>query len=524
MTTRSRPDATQPDHPELPLAAAFLLLVALFVYVLRFEWIYSEDYRYGWIVPVFVLLLLHFRWPGRPRDTQPSAILQRRGIGVLLFAVSGSFPFFFFQAAGPDYLPLLWVFGFWIVALGLILMFLRGGVAWILHFGVPWAMLLLAIPWPAWLHQPVVNGMMGVIAFVVSQALSFGGIYAESSGNLIVLANGTVGVDEACSGIRSFQLAVTLGLFIGEALRFTGIGRVAILLFGMATAVALNVARSLALSLLFFNGGQSLMDEWHDFVGMTAMIVLVALILGVAMVFDSAESGPRSQPDHPSPQPDRDKPLTWKTVATSTAIALAGFITTQIWYGMRSPTATHQLAILPDHLPATWDTVTLPESVRNVLRYSEAVCGQFLPDAATDDPVAIYLFSWKPGRVSSKVAGHRPDVCLPSAGWQLARTESPRTFSIPNTDLRITITPHRFEAPDGTTLHSFWGAWDRLGTEGAIERGVGNGTLVVRNALAGQRIAGRQTLNIIWIGNDPLDEKWSRIEDTLKKITTVEEI
>ncbi len=512
------------NQPPASLVTAFVLLIGLFVWVLRFEWIYSEDYRYGWIVPPFVLLLLYFRWSGRPTETAPPVRAANISRLLLFIGVGGSLPFFFFQAAGPDYLPLLWVFGFWTIALGLLVLYNRGGVRWVAHFGVPWAMLLLAIPWPAWLHQPVVNGMMGVVAFVVGQGLSFAGIFAESSGNLIVLANGSVGVDEACSGIRSFQLAVTLGFFIGEALRFSTLGRFAILLFGMATAVALNVARSLSLSLLYHNGAQPLMDEWHDFVGMTAMIVLVAAILGTAVLFDGLGTAPGSRDHKAKGSGNPIQPLPWRTVGISLLITVIGFGLTQAWYGIRSPLATHQLAIREDALPKTWKSVTLPESVRNILRYSEAFCGQF--NAATDasEPISLYLFSWRPGRVSSKVAGHRPDVCLPSAGWRYAGAEPARTFPIPQTGLQVTITPHRFVAPDGTILHSFWGAWDRLGAEGAIERGVGNGTLVVRNALAGKRIAGRQTLNIIWTGSEPLETKWSRIDQVLSQITTIEEI
>ena len=48
------------------------------------------------------------------------------------------------------------------------------------------------------------------------QALHLFGIPALQNGNLIEVKTGLLGINEACSGIRSFQATLMVSLFLGE--------------------------------------------------------------------------------------------------------------------------------------------------------------------------------------------------------------------------------------------------------------------------------------------------------------------
>jgi hypothetical protein len=50
----------------------------------------------------------------------------------------------------------------------------------------------------------------------VVEVLGWLGIPAMAHGNVIEVATGMVGIDEACSGIRSFQSSLMISLFFGE--------------------------------------------------------------------------------------------------------------------------------------------------------------------------------------------------------------------------------------------------------------------------------------------------------------------
>ena len=52
-----------------------------------------------------------------------------------------------------------------------------------------------------------------------------------------------VGIDEACSGIRSFQASLMISLFLGEYYSLVRLRRVLCVLAGFALALLLNLAR-----------------------------------------------------------------------------------------------------------------------------------------------------------------------------------------------------------------------------------------------------------------------------------------
>ena len=67
---------------------------------------------------------------------------------------------------------------------------------------------------------------------------------AMTPGVVIETGAGPVGVDTACSGIRSFQASVMVGLFLGELFRYGFLRRMILLLGGIGVAFLCNVVRT----------------------------------------------------------------------------------------------------------------------------------------------------------------------------------------------------------------------------------------------------------------------------------------
>ena len=62
-------------------------------------------------------------------------------------------------------------------------------------------------------------------------------------GNLVEVGTGIIGIDEACSGVRSLQSALMLSLFLGEMNRFS-LAETALLGASLVFVVVANIART----------------------------------------------------------------------------------------------------------------------------------------------------------------------------------------------------------------------------------------------------------------------------------------
>jgi exosortase len=83
------------------------------------------------------------------------------------------------------------------------------------HFAFGFGFLLTALPMPSALYNPIVSGLQSNVAAINVEMLNVIGIPAQQVGSLIHLPNGTVGIDEACSGIRSLQATIMATSLIG---------------------------------------------------------------------------------------------------------------------------------------------------------------------------------------------------------------------------------------------------------------------------------------------------------------------
>jgi exosortase len=137
------------------------------------------------------------------------------------------------------------------------------------------------MPLPSLIYDPVVVGLQNKVAAVNVEVLNVMGIPAERVGSIIQLPNGMVGVDEACSGIRSLQSTVMATLFIGYlTLRGKGL-QGALLLCGVALAIFGNLIRSLYLSFTANAKGAAAVESAHDSAGWS---ILAFTAIGVALV------------------------------------------------------------------------------------------------------------------------------------------------------------------------------------------------------------------------------------------------
>ena len=268
----------------LPLA----VFVGWWIYSLQFQWRAQEEYRFGYLVVVLVAFLVWDRWDSRPQGDIPVATWRAWGwslIGFPLVLVAELYRYAL--ARSPASATAL--------SLGT-LCFIRAAILqqWgpqtLRHFRFPILFALIAVPIPGVLWSPVVFGLKGLVTFVNVELLNLLGIPALQQGSVIQLPNCRVGVDEACSGIRSLQSSLMMALFIGDqSLRQVGLRW---LLVGGAVgwAVVGNIGRSLYLSLTAHRHGAEALDAVHDTAGWSVLVVTLVGLGVMALALARWES------------------------------------------------------------------------------------------------------------------------------------------------------------------------------------------------------------------------------------------
>src|SRR6266478_8758854 len=269
-------------------ALSVLFLGALWFGVCRElsgEWSVNEQYNFGWFVPFFALYLFWLRWQDRPPtqiSNRISNIAYSAALGMAIAALLLLLPLRLFEIANPEWRLLAWIHALAVVTLTLLLLWWAGGKAWLRHFAFPVAFIFIAVPWPTSLETPVIQGLMRIVAHVAAETAMLLGTPAQVEGNLIRVSNGLVGVNEACSGIRSLQTSLMIGLLFGELKRLSVLRRVALVVCAVAIALLPNFVRAVFLVRIAGTENLSVVDRWHGVAGYSIIALVFLATLGFA--------------------------------------------------------------------------------------------------------------------------------------------------------------------------------------------------------------------------------------------------
>lgn len=245
---------------------------------LRWVWSSQPEMQFGWIVVMLVAYLVWENWEGRPGRVERMTV----GNSVVAFgSVAWLGMVQVYQAAFGTNAASLCGHALGVVMLGLANLHYVWGWRGIRRFGFPLVFLFVAVPMPSAIQNPVTGFLQRLVTSVNVEVLNLSGIPAERVGSLIRLPGGTVGVNEACSGIRSLQSAVMATLFIGYLSLRSGFLRVLLFGGGLMVAVLGNLLRSLYLSFTASSRGVGAVNEVHDAAGWS---ILLFTAVGVAVL------------------------------------------------------------------------------------------------------------------------------------------------------------------------------------------------------------------------------------------------
>jgi exosortase len=465
-------------------SAVWLLPWLLLVWHLRIPWTRSPQYQYGWVVLPILAYFSWCRW-AEIRD------LSGRGRGAFVAAIVGAVllaPVWWLREATPDWAVINFSLAGLVLGITASLVALRGGWPAARQMLGPLILILAAIPWPYRFETWMIQALSRFVASVTTEVLLWMGAAAEQRHNVIALSTGTVGISEACSGLRSIQSSILAALALGELHRLLWNRRLFLVLTGIALAVAWNVLRNVLLCWVAFARGFEALNRWHDPAGwgilllsLPVLFFLAARLRGRTAVAACAATRSTAPP-------------------LSNALALA-FV---FWFaaiigGVEAWYRAHEdpgLAFQP--LEVRWPAAArdfhfdaVPDRTRDVLLCSQAHSASWTHADGTR--WAVTSVEWSPRETSPQFARvHRPAVCLQAIGLDLIR-EQPAQI-LPVTGGSLAFEPLEMRA--GQTPVYVFAALYEHGNRDSVCEIEETAWSRFRRALAGQRNHGQQLIEI----------------------------
>ncbi len=532
---------------------------------LHIEWSLNPQYSYGYAVP-FLCLYLLYRRRARPLPPSSTPLPSLAFPPALFWTCTLLFTLLYaatrlLQEANPDWRLVSWALALQVLAITYLLTRaehrspsphqslpppLNPQPSTLNHSSPPSTLnpqpstalppsillfFLVSVPWPTFLEQPLIQGLARANAAAAVELANLLGIPALRHGNLIEISSGAVGIDEACSGIRSFQASLMLALFFGEYFALPAARRVLCVLAGFTFSLLFNILRTTLLTCVAARLGLTALPKWHDPAGIAILLACFLCLALLARRLATSRPLPLLPPSASSvvnwfsPFKNQKSKIQNTLPSTlnpplSTALPLVLLALTEL--GVEAWYRSHESTLPP---PVTWTIalprenptlrqIPIPDNTRQLLRYDEALNAtwQEPPGRACQ---ALFL-RWKPGRAAVHLAhSHTPEICLAAAGRSLVAKSGLDYVSV--NGLRL---PFRSYVADGDSspLHVFYCLWDDRGLDRSFQTIAATYANRLAPVLAGRRNSGQRSLELALWGFDDDHQAEAEFQRQLKRL------
>ena len=253
------------------------LMILVYLPTLRdlvLDWYHDGNYSHGFLIP---LISAYFLWHKR----QSLAAIPKRVDRVGLILVIAAMALFVVANAGAEYFTLR--LSFILTLLGLVFYVFGRSVVRLAWFEI--GLLVFMIPIPYVVYYAATFPLQLLVSKVTASLLVLLGADVVRQGNIIHLAGVSLEVAEACSGMRSLMTLLALGAIYAQVSQTRSAAKVILFLSSIPIAIAANVARVLATSLLAYAvGGEVTQEPLHTIMGLLVFVVAFVALTLTALV------------------------------------------------------------------------------------------------------------------------------------------------------------------------------------------------------------------------------------------------
>jgi exosortase len=501
---------------------------------LRLEWSTNPQYAYGWLVPILCLGLLlrrivEMRTASREAPPSDFSVSAFQRFSILTFACLALLylPTRLIEGAVPEWRPIQWLLGLEAIGLTLGAICLLKGRGWFAQLAFPICFFLVAIPWPTILEIPIIQTLTRLDGAFVVEILGILGVPILQHGNLLEVGTGVIGIDEACSGIRSFQSSLMISLFLGEFYRLSVLPRLVLVPTGFALSFAFNVIRTAFLTWVAAHKGVDAIAKYHDPAGLSILIACTFSMWLLGWFLSNRK--PPNLPSSLSHLPASVSPWSvvrgpWSVVRGLSILLLVWILLVEIavaaWYHAREaqikPGPKWALELPRDN--PTFQALSVTPKTEYLLRFDEAKQGAWKESDGTS--WQGFYFSWLPGRVAGYLAKrHTPDICLPASGCNLRGNPDLMVINVHGVELPVR---HYLFEGQGNVIQVFHCRWEAGAGKSAYVEGESSRFNLVRAIWAGRGKHGQKVLEFMALGVDDPEQAKQSLLRQLDKMIKVE--
>jgi exosortase len=442
----------------LSVILAWLVLITQ----VRHHWGGESYYNFGWFVPPLSLWLLYRNLQGLTPIARPRSgwIVAVAAVAVLLVV-----PFHAFSEVNPFWRLPLWIQAFGIFIYSLLVFYGLYGRAGIRAALFPLFFLCTMIPWPYRIEQIIVMLLTKVVVSFTLSGLHLMGYPVIEAGNSFVLGELQIGVNEACSGIRSLQALFMISLFLGSLFGQGWLQRGAALVCLPLIIIVTNTLRAMFLATQVIVHGDSAYDKWHDPAGYIAFGASMLLIYACIELLNFGGNG-KAETALTQPveilrriQASRINPR----FLLLPIIPVLLYSSVEGWFRVHEAGQTNEkdwTLKLPDESKPNIRYLEIPDQVAGLLGYSFG--HRFFYGISSIAGSEFYYYGYEEENKLASVSsyGHSPAICMESIGATML--EQFDDLIVNSGPTSLSMKHYLFQLGDQSTrMHVFWTVWEK---------------------------------------------------------------
>jgi exosortase len=502
MTTVAENHTPAPNASRVSALAFFAALAAVWgwlFFILSGEWEANEQYSHGWFIPFLAGWILWQRWTTRPSAAPARGLMLIASWLVLFALVVPSALGILIAGAYPDWRVVLWGLGAAAFAASVALTAMAGGWPWVRHLSFAYFFALVAIPWPSQPERWLTQELSLLAAQIAAWVLPLLGIAAICHGTTIDVGSEVLGVDDACSGIRSFQSSIMAALFLGELYALRWGYRISLVVLGLFAAYAFNIIRMLVLSIAVANGGVDALDKLHDPAGFAILIATMGVLWLLCWVFQKI---PGSQQALATAKMQSGIGHIAKTPAFACIAAVVSMVLmaggSEGWYWWKNKDAVRAPAwtITAADSGSGLADEELDERVKEMLRFDRGFQRSWRDEGGRQ--WHMIFTEWEPKRMSLHYAQpHLPEQCQRMIGREIVSKSELRKAEANDVTFAYNIYKIRAGADEFYLMYVVND--DRVsGKEVTVERALPSNRM--KAVMAGRRNMGQRSMQLALVG------------------------